>query len=53
LIRKSGGITNLKSLRESLGGQVEMSLDENKENDDLINFLESKLEEIEKKLADT
>lgn len=30
-----------------------MSMEESRQNDDLINYLESKLEEIEKKLVNT
>jgi hypothetical protein len=47
-------VTNLKGLRNSLGSPKKDSLlDDSKGNDDLINFLEQKLEEIEKKLANT
>jgi chromosome segregation ATPase len=51
---QGGTVTNLKGLRNSLGSPKKDSLlDDSKGNDDLINFLEQKLEEIEKKLANT
>jgi hypothetical protein len=45
----------LKGLRNSIGSpkRKDPLLDESRGNDDLINYLESKLEEIEKKLAST
>lgn len=57
--KTAGGIANLKGLRNSLGSPKRVTkggdplLDESRGNDDLINYLESKLEEIEKKLAST
>jgi chromosome segregation ATPase len=57
ILTKKGnaGIANLKGLRSSLGSPKRKDglLDESRGNDDLINYLESKLEEIEKKLAST
>jgi|LauGreDrversion4_2_1035121.scaffolds.fasta_scaffold206246_2 hypothetical protein len=46
-------VTNLKGLRNSLGSPKRKDMDDSKGNDDLINYLEQKLEEIEKKLANT
>lgn len=53
--RKAAGLTNLKSMRNTVGSpkKLDLSMDESKQNDDLINYLESKLEEIEKKLVNT
>ena len=55
LSKKGAAITNLKGIRNSLGSpkRKDPLLDESRGNDDLINYLESKLEEIEKKLAST
>ena len=51
----SQGVTHLKGLRNSLGSTKKKDplLDDSKGNDDLINYLEQKLEEIEKKLVNT
>jgi hypothetical protein len=45
----------LKGIRNSLGSpkRKDPLLDDSKGNDDLINYLEQKLEEIEKKLSNT
>lgn len=53
--KRQSGIANLKGLRSSLTSPKKKDplLDESRGNDDLINYLESKLEEIEKKLANT
>jgi len=60
LQRKAGAvggvITNAKNMRSSVGGSPakktkDVSIEDSKANEDLINFLEHKLEEIEKKLA--
>lgn len=42
-------------MRNSIGGspKKDKSLEDSKANEDLINFLEHKLEEIEKKLANS
>ena len=55
LSKKTTGLGNLKGLRNSIGSpkRKDPLLDESRGNDDLINYLESKLEEIEKKLAST
>jgi hypothetical protein len=50
-----GGVITNKGLRGSMGGSPkknkDLSIEDSKANEDLINFLEHKLEEIEKKLA--
>lgn len=51
-----GVITSAKNMRSSVGGSPakkskDVSIEDSKANEDLINFLEHKLEEIEKKLA--
>jgi len=50
-----GVISSNKGVRNSIGGSPkknkDSSIDDSKANEDLINFLEHKLEEIEKKLA--
>lgn len=53
--KRQSGIANLKGLRNSQVSPKKKDplLDESRGNDDLINYLESKLEEIEKKLANT
>lgn len=53
--KRQSGIANLKGLRNSQVSPKKKDplLDESRVNDDLINYLESKLEEIEKKLANT
>ena len=59
LNRKAGisGISAGKNLRNSIGGSPKKnkdnSIEDSKANEDLINFLEHKLEEIEKKLANS
>jgi chromosome segregation ATPase len=49
------GLGTLKTMRNSLASPKKKDplLDDSKGNDDLINYLEQKLEEIEKKLAGT
>lgn len=54
--KRTSNIGNLKGLRSSQTSpkkKIDPLLDESRGNDDLINYLESKLEEIEKKLANT
>jgi hypothetical protein len=54
-----GVISSQKGVRSSVGGSSpkkaggnkDLGLEDSKANEDLINFLEHKLEEIEKKLA--
>ena len=55
LNRKTGGLTGGKNVRSSIGGspKKDKQLEDSKANEDLINFLEHKLEEIEKKLANS
>jgi len=55
LSKKAALLGNLKGARNSIGSpnRNDPLLDESRGNDDLINYLESKLEEIEKKLAST
>jgi hypothetical protein len=50
-----GVVQNAKGLRNSIGSPLkkDLSIEDSKANEDLINFLEHKLEEIEKKLAST
>jgi len=50
-----GVISNAKNVRNSIGSpkKKDSSIEDSKANEDLINFLEHKLEEIEKKLANT
>ena len=54
----SGGVAGARGLKQSTGPGVSPrkngpSIDDPKANEDLINFLEHKLEEIEKKLSST
>ena len=51
-------VSSQKGVRNSMGGNSpkkgnvkDVNLEDSKANEDLINFLEHKLEEIEKKLA--
>ena len=53
----SGAVGGVRGLRNSTGNQSPKkngsTIDDPKANEDLINFLEHKLEEIEKKLSTT
>jgi hypothetical protein len=49
-------VSSHKGVRNSIGGspkKKDASIEDSKANEDLINFLEHKLEEIEKKLANS